>query len=234
MQKRWVRPLLILTGTLVLGAIVCPSLRNALSAALTVMIAGATVAYALLTSEIVNATRTNLSLTSQLVKATETYTSLTKDILDATKDKIEAETRPEIGVHIELRDSARQNVFLIVQNIGTGAARDLSFFPEPQTGPASAAKIVSLGKKYMPPSQKLAYYLGSILALGRDYFVPCILKARYLGYGGKVYEETFQINFSEVESVVSSAVDEIAATLKEIQLKLDRALPDIRKAPPFG
>lgn len=147
--RRWARPLLVALGGSIAAALFFPSLQSRLSAILPIVVAGATVAYALLTWE--------------LVAATEEMRSAQVRMTEATAMRLEAQIRPFVLLYMQLNSFI---IHLVVENAGSGVARniklsvdgDLSEFPEQMV---LNSRLIQDGLRYLAPRQRLFLLLAN-------------------------------------------------------------------------
>lgn len=151
--------------------------------------------------------------------------------LELTLRQHEAALRPEIAIHVEIGNTELQTVYLVVQNIGAGAARDIrleveSYFGGPHEDvrrlAVYGAQIVQNGYSYLAPAQRLDFYLGRLLgADARIAWENCAVSAKYRGTDSREYTDRFQISFSEIRTIRGSSLERIASDLNRIALRLE-------------
>lgn len=168
-----------------------------------------------------------------LVSITGYYAYLTRHLLKASDT-------PEIAISLRPHEGHIQCVMLCIENIGTGAARDirfqtdLSFKPD---GERSLEKVGFLknGIDYLGPGEKIEHFLVSVigkldklketpLEIGVTYTDSVKLKRRH--------ERTFHLDFGEDEGLATvggSPLFEIAKATKEIQKDLRHVTTGFRK-----
>ncbi len=164
-----------------------------------------------------------------LVSITVCYTYLTWRLLKA-KDT------PEISVSLRPHQAYIHCVMLCIENIGTGAARDiqfqtdLSFKPD---GESTLGKVDFLknGIDYLGPQEKIEYFLVSVigkldkikktpLEIGVTYTSSVKLKRRH--------KRTFRLDFG-ADNNLQLSVEEHTALLDELAHKfMEFAGPDVQ------
>ena len=168
-----------------------------------------------------------------LVGVTICYTYLTWRLLKANDT-------PEIAISLRPHEAYIHCVMLCIENIGTGAARNIQFQTDLSFKPdgARALEDVSFlknGVDYLGPKEKIEHFLVSVigkldklketpLEIGVTYTNSMKLKHRYEG--------TFRLDFGEDEGLAAvgrSPLFEIAKATKEIQKDLRHVTTGFRK-----
>lgn len=171
--------------------------------------------------------------TAVLVVVTICYTYLTWRLLKANDT-------PEIAISLRPHEGHIHCVLLCIENIGTGAARniqfqtDLSFKPD---GERALEKVSFLkhGIDYLGPGEKIDHFLVSVigkldklkttpLEIGVTYTDSVKLKRRH--------ERVFSLDFGEDEGLATVGkppLFEIATAIKEIQKDLRHITTGFRK-----
>ena len=159
-----------------------------------------------------------------LIGITGYYAYLTRRLLKA------ADT-PEIAISLRPHEAHIHCVMLCIENIGTGAARnirfqtDLSFKPD---GERSLEQVGFLknGIDYLGPKKKIEHFLVSVIGkLDKLKETPLEIGVTYTDSAklGRRHERTFRLDFSEDEGLATvgrSPLFEIAEATKDIQRDL--------------
>ena len=153
---------------------------------------------------------------------------------------LKANNIPEIAISLRPHEAYIHCVMLCIENIGTGAARniqfrtDLSFKPD---GERALEEIGFLNKGigYLGPGQKIEHFLVSVIGKLDE------LKKTPLEFGVTYtdavkqkhkYEHTFHLDFGEDEGLATigkSPLYEIAEAVKDIKKDLHNVTTGIRK-----
>jgi hypothetical protein len=144
-------------------------------------------------------------LTFSLVDATERLTR-------ASADALEAQTRPNVIIHVELHGFM---LFLVIENMGAGEAFEVRFDREgdfaafPDQLVADAA-FWAAGLGCLAPKQRLAYaFMNTTRPLPADPRVR--VTVHYRSRGGRHYDADFPFNASELMNVaITYSADERA------------------------
>ena len=166
-----------------------------------------------------------------LVIVTIRYTWLTGRLLKAND-------KPEVAVSLRPHEAHVNLVMLCIENIGTGAARNLQFVTNPSTiqgldRPLENIGFLRGGIPYFEPGRKIEQFLVNVI----DKFdqlkqTPLEIIVTYKDSGNRKYESVFPLDFGENEGF--SQIDrpplfEIAKVTKEIQKDLRHITTGFRK-----
>ena len=168
-----------------------------------------------------------------LVTITVCYTYLTWQLLKANDT-------PEISVSLRPHKAHIHCVMLCIENIGTGAARDiqfqtdLSFKPDGER-PLREVGFLKNGIDYLGPQEKIEHFLVSVIGkLDKLKEKPLEISVTYTSSVKlkRRHERTFRLDFGEDEGLATvgrSPLFEIAKATKEIQRDLHLITTGSRK-----
>lgn len=171
--------------------------------------------------------------TAVLVGITGYYAYLTRQFLKA------ADT-PEIAISLRPHEGHIHCVMLCIENIGTGAARDiqfqtdLSFKPDGER-PLEEVGFLKNGIDYLGPREKIEHFLVSVIGkLDKLKKTPLKIGVTYADSVNleRKHERTFRLDFGEDEGLAAvgrSPLFEIANATKEIQKDLRHITTGFRK-----
>lgn len=168
-----------------------------------------------------------------LVGITGYYAYLTRRILKANNT-------PEIAISLRPHNAYIHCVMLCIENIGTGAARniqfqtDLSFKPDGESALGEVG-FLNKGIDYLGPGQKIEHFLVSVIGkLDELKTTPFEFSVTYTDAlkQKQKYEHTFYLDFGEDEGLATigkTPLYEIAEAVKEIKKDLHNVTTGIRK-----
>ena len=168
-----------------------------------------------------------------LVVITIRYTYLTGRLLKANDT-------PEIAISLRPHEAYIQCVMLCIENIGTGAARNIQFQTNLSFKPDGERSLEELGFlkngiDYLGPGEKIEHFLVSVIGrLDKLKQTPLEIDVTYAD-SVKLkhrHKRTFRLDFSEDEGLATvgrSPLFEIATATKEIQQDLRNIVADARK-----
>ncbi len=157
-----------------------------------------------------------------------------------TRRMLEANNTPEIAISLRPHEAYIHCVMLCIENIGTGAARnikfqtDLSFKPDGDRALGEAG-FLKKGIGYLGPGQKIEHFLVSVIGkLDELKNTPLEFKVTYTDVVKQKhkYEHTFHLDFGEDEGLATigkSPLYEIAEAVKDIKKDLHNVTTGIRK-----
>jgi hypothetical protein len=166
--------------------------------------------------------------------ATVVYAILTWKLVSETRRMREVQTEPNIAISLLRREDFIGFVDMLIQNIGLGPAYDVRFSLERdfkggrRQKPLSDIGIFSRGLKYLPPNQKVQFFLTSMKEDYDEKLKTVIdLGVTYRNAVGKSYQQAFSLHLSELSGTVQVGkppIHEIADHLKSIKEHLDNIL----------
>ena len=164
-----------------------------------------------------------------LVSITVCYTYLTWQLLKANDT-------PEISVSLRPHKAHIHCVMLCIENIGTGAARDiqfqtdLSFKPDGES-PLREVGFLKNGIDYLGPQEKIEHFLVSVIGkLDKLKEEPLEISVTYTSSVNlkRRHERTFRLDFA-ADNNLQLSVDEYMALLDELADKfMEFAGPDVQ------
>lgn len=157
-----------------------------------------------------------------------------------TRRLLKASDTPEIAVSLRPHEAYIHCVMLCIENIGTGAARDIQFQTDLSFKPDGKMALKEVGFlkngiDYLGPKEKVEHFLVSVIGrldklketpieIGVTYADPVNLK--------RTHERTFRLDFSEDEGfkrIGKHPLFEIAKATKDIQKDLNHVITGFRK-----
>lgn len=151
---------------------------------------------------------------------------------------LKANNTPEIAISLCPHEAYLPCIMLCIENIGTGAARnvqfqtDLSFKPD---GDSALGELGFLrnGIDYLGPGQKIEHFLVSVLGKLEDLKkVPLEISVTYMDSVKRSYQRDFHLDFGEYEGysrIGRSPLFEIAEATKDIKTDLHYLTTGIHK-----
>ena len=153
---------------------------------------------------------------------------------------LRAGNTPEIAISLRPHEAYIHCVMLRIENIGTGAARnvefqtDLSFKPDGERALGDVGFLRN-GIDYLGPREKIEHFLVSVIGkLDKLKETPLEIGVTYTDSVGmkQKYEHSFRLDFGEDEGLATvgkSPLFEIAKATKEIQKDLRHVTTGFRK-----
>ncbi len=160
--------------------------------------------------------------------ATVVLIGITGYYADLTRQMLKANNTPEIAISLRPHEAYIHCVMLCIENIGTGAARniqfqtDLSFKPDGERA-LEEVGFLKKGISYLGPGQSIEHFLVSVIGkLDELKKTPLEFSVTYTDAvkQKQKYEHTFYLDFGEDEGLAAigkSPLHEIAKTTKDIQ-----------------
>lgn len=157
--------------------------------------------------EFLNANTGLLNLVFALVVALATvfYAILTQRLVDETRIMREAQTLPAVAIRVEPHEEFLHAAMLIIENVGAGPAYQvkLDLKPDFQLRPGtmlSAAGLFKHGLNYLGPKQRITTFLASMIDQTAEIEKPdghfrFEVAATYNDMFGKSHRESFPIEF---------------------------------------
>ena len=136
--------------------------------------------------------------------ATIIYAILTWRLVSETKKMREAQTEPKISITIQPREEWINLIDIVIQNIGLGPAYSIKFeinndFEYAEGKFLSDLGLFKNGLRYMAPNQKLQFFLTSMVKNFKEKIEkPFEIKVTYKNATGKIYEDVYPIDFSQL------------------------------------
>ena len=172
--------------------------------------------------------------------ATVVLVGITGYYADLTRQMLKANNTPEIAISLRPHEAYIHCVMLCIENIGTGAARNIQFQTDLSFKPDGDRALEEVGflKKgigYLGPGQKIEHFLVSVIGkLDELKKTPLEFTVTYTGAmkQKQKYEHTFYLDFGEDEGLATvgkTPLYEIAEAVKEIKKDLHNVTTGIRK-----
>jgi len=146
----------------------------------------------------------SLIFSALVAVSTMVYAVLTWKLVSETKKMREAQTEPKISVSIQPREEWIALVDMVIQNIGLGPAYDIKFKINPDFEYSknmflSEIGFIKNGIRYLAPNQRIRFFLTSLAENSeRKIQRPFEIKVTYRNAIGKIYEDAYLIDFSEL------------------------------------
>ena len=166
-----------------------------------------------------------------LVGITICYTYLTWRLLKANDT-------PEIAISLRPHEAHINLVMLCIENIGTGAARNLQFATNPSSIPCldipfEKIGFLSSGIAYFEPGRKIEQFLVSVIGKFDELKqIQLNITVTYNDSANRKHERPFSLDFSEsvgFSQIGNPPLYEMAKNIKKIQEDLHRITTGSRK-----
>lgn len=166
-----------------------------------------------------------------LMITTIIYAWITGRMLNETKRMRESQTEPIVFITVESIEGARSLLNLVVQNIGQGAAIDLTFKVEPDillptNKYLSETNLIKQGFSRLAPKQRIEFLIASAIKIAKqDTKELHRITVSYKDRAGKAFEASYSIDFTELFGVPYIAKDPneaIVNALKSIHQDIER------------
>ena len=155
-----------------------------------------------------------------------------------TRKQLKASDTPEIAISLRPHEAHVNLVMLCIENIGTGAARNLQFVTNPSSipnldRPLEKISFLRNGIAYFEPGRKIEQFLVNVIGKFDELKqTPFEITVKYQDTVDKPRARTFYFDFAENEGF--SQIDrpplyEIAKTTKDIQKDLHHITTGFRK-----
>jgi len=172
----------------------------------------------------------NLLLALVVAAATVFYAILTHRLVTETRRMREVQTEPAISIRLDPSEHDINFINLVVENLGQGPARDIRFVARPDFNRSRGSTLSQSGMfrhglKYMAPGQRITIFLTSVLDsvhgtgdnLGRLNFQ---VEVAYRTPGDRIVDETFPLHFDSLEgygTIGKSPLIDIAQSMEKLQ-----------------
>lgn len=139
--------------------------------------------------------------------STVVYAWLTHNLVSETKKMRKYQVEPEINITMEPKEGYLQYIYLIIQNIGGGAAIDVEFTLTPDfelynSRKLSEVGIIQKGLKILAPNQKLELLLTDIpYLIEKDKFDIFNIKVTYSDSTNEKKEHEFVMDLSQFRNI---------------------------------
>lgn len=182
--------------------------------------------------EAINRNAPAVSLLFSLVVAAATvfYALLTRALVKETRRMREVQTEPSLSLSVEPSDHGVNFLNLVIRNVGQGSASAVALRAEPNFQRSKGQHIGDLGLfkyglKHLAPGQRITVFLTSILdevhGSGDDLSrLNFTIHASYQSSLGRTYSDSFPIHFESLEgfgSIGTPPLISIADDLSKIQ-----------------
>lgn len=184
----------------------------------------------------------NLVFAGVVAASTAVYAWLTARLVSETRRLREAETEPRIEVFYRPRDEWISLIDIVVKNIGSGPAYDLSFRWTANTdskGGASlterlaAIKGLNTGMAFLGPGQEFCSFWTSMTEhFDEKLETQITISSRYRSPSGRVNEQQHIVDLSElkgVERIGEPPLLKIAKNFEKLQSDLHRVATGFQK-----
>lgn len=155
--------------------------------------------------------------------ATTVYAILTWILVSETRKMRQAQTEPKVSINIQPREEWINLTDMVIQNTGFGPAYDIDFEMSPDFEYAKGRFLSDLGfmkngLKYLAPSQKLQFFLTSMVENFEEKTqTPFEIKVTYQNSVGKTYEDVYLIDFSELVGLLQLGEPPLHKIAKNIE-----------------
>jgi len=158
--------------------------------------------------------------------ATVVYAILTWKLVSEARKMRETYTEPKVSVVVQPREEWIYFIDMIIQNVGLGPAYKIHFNITPNFEYApekflSELGFVKSGLSYLAPSQKLRFFLTSMLENFEEKISkPFEVRITYQNTIGKKYKDVYKIDFSQfvgLSKLGEPALYKIAKNIEEIK-----------------
>lgn len=159
------------------------------------------------------------------------YALLTWKLVSETRKMREVQTEPKISVSIQQSEEAINCNEMIIQNIGSGPAKNVNFQIDPDFEYMhgrflSKLNLMNKGLEYLAPNQKIQFFLTDV----REDFekktkTPFEIKVTYQNIIGKTYERKYIIDLSifvGLPQLGEPPLYKIAKNIESIQKDVNR------------
>ena len=165
-----------------------------------------------------------------LALTTIIYALITSRMLYETKKMRLSQTEPDVFITVQPPEYLGNATYLVIQNIGLGAAYDLRFKVEPDVQVRSGRNLSDItfmkhGFRYLAPKQKLECYIAGPMEEAQQKENILHEITVYQNKNKKSYEATFVLDFTNyfgVMRVEASPFDGIADKLDAINRSIDK------------
>lgn len=172
--------------------------------------------------------------------ATVVLVSITGIYVYLTWRLLKANNTPEIAISLRPHEAYIHCVMLCIENIGTGAARDIRFqtdlsFKPDGDRPLEEVGFLKSGIDYLGPKEKIEHFLVSVIGkLEKLKETPLEISVTYTDSVKlkRRHERAFRLDFGEDEGLATvgrSPLFEIAKATKDIQEDLRHVTTGFRK-----
>lgn len=194
--------------------------------------------------DLVNQNAAIMSLIFSLVVAGATvfYAMLTRALVAETRRMRQVQTEPVIAIALEPSEHGLNFLNFTIQNVGQGAARSIKLRAEPNFQRFKGRYIADLGLfkhgiKYLAPNQKITFFLASVLddVHGKGDDLSRLNFTTHVSYEsalGQKYDESFPIHFESLEgfgTIGSPPLISIAQAVDKIQKDIGHIGTGFRK-----
>jgi len=157
--------------------------------------------------------------------ATVAYAILTGKLVSETRKMREVQTEPSIFVNLYLKEDWAGLIDLVIQNIGSGAAYNLKFELNPdfeyrKERFLSRVNFIKNGVNSLAPNQQIKHFLTSLVGREELEETKIEFKVKYENSTGKSYQREYTLDFSEFwgrRRVGESLLKDIAKNLEKIE-----------------
>ena len=174
--------------------------------------------------------------------ATVFYAVLTYRLVDETRRMREVQTEPALVVSIEPSEHWINFINLVIANVGEGPARDITLRATPDFQRFAGRYVSALGMfkhgiKHLSPGQRITVFLTSMVDavhgtssdLGHLNFE---ISASYRSPDGRVIDDSFPIHFDSLEgmgNIGTPPLIDIAQSIEKIQRDVQHVVSGFRK-----
>lgn len=154
------------------------------------------------------------------------YAILTGKLVSETRALREAQTEPNISITTQSKEYEMGFIDLIIQNFGSGPAYNINFRITPDFKYTNRQRLSELnfmkkGLRHLAPNNKFQLFLTSLYEdFEEKAKTPFEITVTYQNKMGKIYEDGFTIDFSELEGVIQfekAPLHKIAKSVERIQ-----------------
>ena len=151
---------------------------------------------------------------------------------------LKANNTPEIAISLRCHETHVSLVMLCVENIGTGAARNLRFVTKPSSIPCLDIPFEKIGFlkggiAFFEPGRKIEQFLVNVIDKYDELKqIPLEITVKYKDAVDREYKRTFHLDFSENEGfshIGRSPLFEIAEATKKLQKDVNSIATGARK-----
>ena len=151
---------------------------------------------------------------------------------------LKANNTPEIAISLRCHEVHVSLVMLCVENIGTGAARNLRFVTKPSSIPGLDIPFEKIGFlkggiAYFEPGRKIEQFLVNVIDKYDELKqIPLEITVKYKDVVDREHEHTFHLDFSENEGfshIGRPPLFEIAEATKKLQKDINSIATGTRK-----
>jgi hypothetical protein len=169
----------------------------------------------------------NLFFSLVVAGATVFYAVLTRRLVAETKRMREVQTEPTLSMWIEPSDHGINFINFIIENSGQGSAYAITLNPTPNFQRFPGKYLAELGLfrygiKHLAPRQRLTFFLTSVLdgahGQGDDLSrLDFVVDARYKSAVGREYADTFPIHFESYEGFGTIGTPPLISIARDIE-----------------